>query len=412
MRSRYWRACAAVLLTLLAVVTLAPAAGASPGHAASAANCRDFIRVIDVSRWQGSIDWPALAADQTAGIAGAWIKAGGADGGYYADPQWANNVRGATAAGLPWGGYFFTEPRNGDGANQARFFVSLGGAKGALVPLVDVETNPHGLTGTEMDRFTADFNHEVTAETGRVPDDYEGAYFVGGASYELAASGLDIPNYPAGYNRNPNPCNFAQPAIPSAWADRGYDGWQFTSSATMAGLGSPTVDESIVTPEAWAQWTGAGVITNPGPDPATDQQQTFGLGSHGPAVARIQQIVGATPDGTFGPATRAAVARWQRFLGITADGTWGPNTETATARLFVALAGHGRPNVYFGSRSQDVCDLQALLDDNGFELDLTCVDDEATNQVLRVYQEMNGLPSDYPLTVAGADTWHSLGQDA
>ena len=52
------------------------------------------FRGIDVSHWQGAIDWAKVRA---AGIQFAIIKAGGSDAGFYTDPRWEENYRGAKA---------------------------------------------------------------------------------------------------------------------------------------------------------------------------------------------------------------------------------------------------------------------------------------------------------------------------
>lgn len=62
------------------------------------------IRGIDVSHWQGTVDWTKVKA---AGIRFAIIKAGGSDAGCYTDSQWETNYKGAKAAGIPVGAYYF-----------------------------------------------------------------------------------------------------------------------------------------------------------------------------------------------------------------------------------------------------------------------------------------------------------------
>ncbi|ENZ13280.1 GH25 family lysozyme [Enterocloster clostridioformis] len=59
---------------------------------------------IDVSHWQGTIDWNKVKA---AGIQFAIIKAGGSDAGTYTDSKWEANYKGAKAAGIPVGAYYF-----------------------------------------------------------------------------------------------------------------------------------------------------------------------------------------------------------------------------------------------------------------------------------------------------------------
>ena len=59
---------------------------------------------IDVSHWQGNIDWNKV---KKAGIEFAIIKAGGSDAGFYTDSKWEANYKGAKAAGIPIGAYYF-----------------------------------------------------------------------------------------------------------------------------------------------------------------------------------------------------------------------------------------------------------------------------------------------------------------
>ncbi len=56
---------------------------------------------------------------------------------------------------------------------------------------------------------------------------------------------------------------------------------------------------------------------------------TVRWGSSGGVVKTIQRIVGAYPDGVFGPRTHRAVQRWQSRQGLVADGIVGPITSRA-----------------------------------------------------------------------------------
>ncbi|MFZ1960088.1 MAG: GH25 family lysozyme, partial [Methylovirgula sp.] len=64
----------------------------------------DFeIHGIDVSKYQGDIDWNTVRAS---GVKFAWIKA--TEGGDYVDEKFAQNWAEAKAAGVPRGAYHFT----------------------------------------------------------------------------------------------------------------------------------------------------------------------------------------------------------------------------------------------------------------------------------------------------------------
>jgi peptidoglycan hydrolase-like protein with peptidoglycan-binding domain len=51
--------------------------------------------------------------------------------------------------------------------------------------------------------------------------------------------------------------------------------------------------------------------------------QALRRGDKGEDVKEVQRVVGATPDGDFGPKTEAAVKEWQEKHGLVADGVWG-----------------------------------------------------------------------------------------
>ena len=69
----------------------------------------DYELGIDISEFQGSINWDAVKAD---GIDFAFIRCGGrgySRGGIYDDSRFYENVRGAKAAGIKVGVYFFSQ---------------------------------------------------------------------------------------------------------------------------------------------------------------------------------------------------------------------------------------------------------------------------------------------------------------
>lgn len=52
----------------------------------------------------------------------------------------------------------------------------------------------------------------------------------------------------------------------------------------------------------------------------------------GNVVKWVQSIVGANPDGVYGPKTKALVQKWQRSKGLVADGIVGPKTYRYLSR--------------------------------------------------------------------------------
>lgn len=81
---------------------------------------------IDVSKWQGEIDWDKVKND---GIDFVIIRCGyrgSVTGSLVEDPYFQQNIRGATAAGLQVGVYFFTQAVNEvEAVEEASMVVSL-----------------------------------------------------------------------------------------------------------------------------------------------------------------------------------------------------------------------------------------------------------------------------------------------
>jgi lysozyme len=94
------------------------------------------VHGVDVSRWQGDIDWPKLRRQ---GANFAYIKA--TDGGDHLDPMFKKNWREANEAGLRRGAYhFFYWCRTA--SSQADWFIrNVPKVEGALPPVIDVEWN-------------------------------------------------------------------------------------------------------------------------------------------------------------------------------------------------------------------------------------------------------------------------------
>lgn len=74
------------------------------------------------------------------------------------------------------------------------------------------------------------------------------------------------------------------------------------------------------------------------PQPASGTSQTLKSGSSGAAVMALQQLLitagyKLTPDGDFGPATKAAVISFQNTHNLQADGVAGPATQAALNKL-------------------------------------------------------------------------------
>lgn len=94
------------------------------------------VQGIDVSRWQGTIDWRAVAG---AGVRFAFLKA--TEGVDYVDPQFQQNWKGAARAGVLRGAYHFMLWCRPVAEQMAWFRRNVPADPSALPPVIDAEWN-------------------------------------------------------------------------------------------------------------------------------------------------------------------------------------------------------------------------------------------------------------------------------
>ena len=153
-----------VLATLLAVGATLPA------HAAPTST----LEGLDVSHWQGVIDWKQVAG---AGYDFAFAKA--TDGRTFKDPGFTYNREAAQFRGLAFGAYHFARPDKGpnDPAMEVNQFLNVADPQsGELIPVLDLEDSG-GLTTDELIAWTWGFLIEFESRTGLKPMIYTGNYF-------------------------------------------------------------------------------------------------------------------------------------------------------------------------------------------------------------------------------------------
>lgn len=111
---------------------------------------------IDVSTWNGTIDWSKVAKS---GVNFAIIRCGfrgSTEGGLFEDNKFAANIKNATAAGLKVGVYFFTQAINEtEAVEEASMCLSLvEGYKLAYPIFLDVESAGSGCRGDKISKET------------------------------------------------------------------------------------------------------------------------------------------------------------------------------------------------------------------------------------------------------------------
>jgi GH25 family lysozyme M1 (1,4-beta-N-acetylmuramidase) len=200
------------------------------GTRAAAAAAVPQLPGIDVSSYQGTIDWAGVAPY----IDFAYTKA--SEGTYYTNPDFTNQYEGAYNAGLIRGSYHFAIPDNSSGAAQADYFIAHGGGwsgDGKTLPgALDIEFNPYGaecygLSQSAMVSWIWSFVNEYAAKEKVYPVIYTNTAWwsacTGNNSGFAAYDPLWIANYTASGGGT----------LPAGWGF--YTFWQYADSGSQPG---------------------------------------------------------------------------------------------------------------------------------------------------------------------------------
>jgi len=195
---------------------------------------------IDVSRWQGLIDWPKVAA---AGVQFAFVKA--TDGIGWTDPQFRRNAGGANAVGIPVGFYHFAHPETNSAAAEAEAFTET--VKGLPVDLpyvLDLEGEAVAALGREKLTVWADtWLREVQRRTDHPVMLYTGAAFARSYCGEQLAK---YPLWVAHYGTD-------QPMSNSTWEQ--WSVFQYSDKGSCDGI-EGDVDMNLMELDFWKEVTG------------------------------------------------------------------------------------------------------------------------------------------------------------
>lgn len=200
---------------------------ATPGATGVVTPNATYPAGIDVSHYQGTINWSSVKA---AGIQFAYIKA--TEGTTYKDPTFNANYLNAYNAKVIRGAYHFARPDLSSGASQATYFASHGGAWSAdnltLPGMLDLEGGCYGKSAASMQSWILDFYNTYKASTGRDVVIYTSTSWwnscTGGWSGMYSRSPLNVAHWTTA----------ASPTIPSGFPFWTF--WQYTDSGSVSGV--------------------------------------------------------------------------------------------------------------------------------------------------------------------------------
>jgi GH25 family lysozyme M1 (1,4-beta-N-acetylmuramidase) len=197
-----------------------------PGHDPAVAATK--VPGIDVSKWQGAVDWTAVAS-----TAVRFVIIRATRGNDYDDPKYAEYLAEASANGLVVGAYHRAKVGvvAGDAKDEADHFIDVAqNDAGDVLPVLDIE-EANGLNVAKLTDWVRSWLTRVHARTGVRAMIYSSPYFwrthLGdtrwfanhGYPLWIAHWGVPAPSVPAG-----------------VWGGHGWTFWQRTSTGRVAGI--------------------------------------------------------------------------------------------------------------------------------------------------------------------------------
>ena len=186
----------------------------------------DFaIHGIDVSKYQGDIDWAQVKAS---GVKFAYIKA--TEGGDHIDAKFQQNWNGAKAAGLPRGAYHFVYWCRPWHEEMRHFIQTVPKDPDALPPVLDVEATPESKKckrRLERGPVVAEMREMLRAmerHYGKKPVIYSTVDF-----YEAILSPNELEDYPIWIRSTKH-----SPHV--RYGSRNWHFWQYQSDAQIPGI--------------------------------------------------------------------------------------------------------------------------------------------------------------------------------
>lgn len=207
------------------------------------------LQGIDVSQWQGTVNWSQVAQS---GRAFAYARAAHAESGTInIDPTFQTNFNGIRQAGMKAGAYLYFDPAQ-DPTAQANTLVSqlrqASFGAGDLAPAIDVEVTD-GLPGATVAANLQTTINAVQQQLGTTPVIYTAPLWW--SSHVGATNFGTVPLWTANWG-------VSCPGVPNGWTSWRY--WQYTDSANVPGV------STLVDADAWCQ----GAPQSGSPTPASN----------------------------------------------------------------------------------------------------------------------------------------------
>ena len=208
----------------------APSVPDSPAPSPTPKPTSTRLEGIDISHWQGTIDWTKVRA---AGKKFAYIKA--SEHTSFVDDKYQTNRSRAKSAGLKVGAYHFARPNIGtaDAYAEADHFIETADwTSGELRPVLDLE-DTGGLSSAALQTWVKAFLQRIHDRTGVRAVIYVSPSFWSskmGNSNWFAKNGYDV-LWIAHWT------TAGSPSVPAEnWGGESWTFWQYTSDGSVPGI--------------------------------------------------------------------------------------------------------------------------------------------------------------------------------
>jgi GH25 family lysozyme M1 (1,4-beta-N-acetylmuramidase) len=294
---------------------------------------------IDVSHWQGPIDWLGVV-----GAGHTFVFAKATEGASVIDPTYPINRAGAAGTGMRLGAYHFARPAGSGDAGivasavaQADYFLGVAAPRsGDLPPVLDLEATG-SLAPAALAAWTQAWLDQVEARTGVKAVIYGSPNFwqtklANSASFAFAG----YPLWVAHWTKD------GSPLVPAGnWAGRGWTFWQWSDCLSIPGVTSRCTDGDRFNGPNTA--TGAIVLAAGGAPSSSLAPLVVGTPQAG-------KLLAAVPGRWNGAKPVAFAYQWQRcdaagagcvpVSGATGE-TYTPTAADAGHALVVAVTAQG-----------------------------------------------------------------------
>ncbi len=223
---------------------------------------------IDVSRWQGTIDWTSVKGS---GVTFAWSQA--TRGAYLVNANFTANMSNGKAAGVLMGAYHFAFPATNSPSTEANYFWATAGpyikADGkTLMPMLDIETFSGYVGASSYSDWANQWYNAVVAKAAAAgvtikPVLYSSSSFMCNFNSSCSGFGSWMANYNGQSSQTGTPWSCCTSC--NLWGGGAWNFWQYTSTGSVPGIsGNVDLDVFNGTTAQLSTWvaTAGGVVSD------------------------------------------------------------------------------------------------------------------------------------------------------